>query len=78
MSDSETSFSFNENDADNLDHRKIIWVTPKINKKSVKMDLDTGAGVSVLSKRDSEMLWPKAKLKNTKLASPKKNMRCVV
>ncbi|XP_052771110.1 uncharacterized protein K02A2.6-like [Mya arenaria] len=44
-----------------------IWVNPAINGKVVKMELDTGSGVSVISKRDFQKLFPNKRLLPTKL-----------
>ena len=37
--------------------RKFIKVTPEVNGKSVLMELDTGSGVSVMSKADATQYW---------------------
>lgn len=47
--------------------RNVIWVKPTINGKSIEMELDTGSGVSVMSKSDCEKWWPNCELEKTKL-----------
>lgn len=45
--------------------KQMIWLTPKINGQVIKMELDTGSAVSVISKKDYETLFAKTKLKPT-------------
>ncbi|XP_053383801.1 uncharacterized protein K02A2.6-like [Mercenaria mercenaria] len=47
--------------------RSIIWITPKIEGIEVDMELDTGAGVSVVNKEDVKKWWPQATLHETDL-----------
>jgi hypothetical protein len=47
---------------DQGNYEKVIWVTPTVNGKILKMELDTGSGVSVISKEDWFRLWPSAEL----------------
>ena len=42
-----------------------FWVTPKINGKQVKMEIDTGSGVSILPQREFHALFPDHKLKQS-------------
>ena len=41
--------------------RTPIMVTLKLNGASTSMELDTGAGISVMSKQTYDQLWPKSK-----------------
>ena len=45
----------------------IIWITPRVNGKLLRMELDTGSAVSVISKRDYETNFGNNKLTNTKI-----------
>ena len=47
--------------------RSAIWVNPKVNGRSLKMELDTGAAVSVISKTDFERMYPRKNLLPTSL-----------
>ena len=42
-----------------------IWISPKLNGTTVKMELDTGAAVSVMSKSDKDRLLPGLQLSDT-------------
>ncbi|XP_060607830.1 uncharacterized protein K02A2.6-like [Ruditapes philippinarum] len=50
---------------DQGNYKKVIWVTPTVNGQILKMELDTGSGVSVISKEDCFRLWPSAELEKT-------------
>ena len=45
----------------------IIWITPRVNGKLLRMELDTGSAVSVISKRDYETNFGNNKLTNTNI-----------
>ncbi|XP_038069806.1 uncharacterized protein K02A2.6-like [Patiria miniata] len=51
----------------NLDHRKdsTIWLTPSINGTNIRMELDTGSAVSVISKADYQRHFANSKLEST-------------
>ncbi|XP_053391713.1 uncharacterized protein K02A2.6-like [Mercenaria mercenaria] len=51
----------------NTNGRDIIWVTPVIEGKQIRMELDTGSGVSIINSEDFAKLWPNAKLQKTSL-----------
>ena len=44
---------------------KPITVTPELNGKSLDMEVDTGAAVSLMSKTTQKKLFPQAKLQKT-------------
>ncbi|XP_057202332.1 uncharacterized protein K02A2.6 [Triplophysa rosa] len=45
------------------DLTKAIWLTPQVNGQTVRMELDTGSAVSVMSQGEFERYFKKAKLK---------------
>ena len=45
--------------------RKIIWVTPEVEGVKLKMELDTGSALSIISHSDYVKNFPKLKLKPT-------------
>lgn len=45
--------------------KKMIWVTPKINGKKIKMELDTGSALSLISLKDYKENFADVKLKQT-------------
>ena len=47
--------------------RNVIWVKPKINETLIEMELDTGSGVSVISKNDFDKHFKGCKLNETSL-----------
>lgn len=47
--------------------KHMIWLTPKINGKVLRMELDTGSAVSVISKSDYDQIFGKTQLKPTSI-----------
>ena len=47
--------------------RNVIWVSPEINGTVIDMELDTGSGISVISKQDFDIYFKDCKLMNTSL-----------
>ena len=47
--------------------RNVIWVSPEINGKVINMELDTGAGVSIISKQDFDKYFKDNQLSETSL-----------
>lgn len=45
--------------------KNAIWLSPQVNGQTVKMELDTGSAVSVMSQWEFEKLFRNAKLKKT-------------
>ena len=45
--------------------RNIIWVTPEVEGVKLKMELDTGSALSIISHKDYVSTFPKVKLKPT-------------
>lgn len=45
--------------------RKVIWVAPTVNGVKINMELDTGSGLTVMSKDDFKRYFPNDKLKET-------------
>ena len=48
-------------------NREAIYLTPCISGKQIKMELDTGAGVSVISEHDYQKYFSELTLKDTDL-----------
>ena len=77
MVDREDNYSDDENvistlstECNSIDQKMssdIIWITPRVNGKLLRMELDTGSAVSVISKRDYETNFGNNKLTNTKI-----------
>ena len=56
-SDDENVISTLSTECNSIDQKMssdIIWITPRVNGKLLRMELDTGSAVSVISKRDYE------------------------
>lgn len=49
-------FSLSEKD------KQAIWLMPELNDQVVKMELDTGSAVSVMSESDCKVFYSKEKL----------------
>lgn len=47
--------------------RNVIWVSPEINGTVIDMELDTGSGISVISKQDFDQFFKNCELINTSL-----------
>ena len=47
--------------------RNVIWVSPEINGKVINMKLDTGTGVSIISKQDFDKYFKDNQLSETSL-----------
>lgn len=47
--------------------REIIWVTPEVSGIKLKMELDTGSALSVISEGDYKQLFPNLLLQNTSI-----------
>ncbi|XP_028656990.1 uncharacterized protein K02A2.6-like [Erpetoichthys calabaricus] len=45
--------------------RRIIWVAPKVEGVTLKMELDTGSALSIISEKDYKEKFPNVKLKGT-------------
>lgn len=76
MNDTDTNGSTSEEDT-SLAHlelysmtdsdRQTIWVTPEIEGKKLKMELDTGSALSIISLKDYKKKFANVKLKRTPL-----------
>lgn len=47
------------------DDSDVIWLTPKVNGVPLKMELDTGSALSIISSKDYKAKFPDAKLSRT-------------
>ncbi|XP_060782844.1 uncharacterized protein K02A2.6 [Neoarius graeffei] len=75
MNDTDASGSASDETDNGLGHielhsmtesdKKMIWVTPKINGKKLKMELDTGSAISLISLKDYKQNFADVKLKQT-------------